>query len=31
VTSAIEELFTAGDSQQFPTVLPKLLWNQILR
>ena len=31
VTSAIEELFTAGDSQQFPTLLPKLLWNQILR
>jgi hypothetical protein len=31
VTSAIEELFTAGDLQQFPTELPKLLWNQILR
>jgi len=31
VTSTIEELFTVGDLQQFPTELPKLLWNQILR
>ncbi|MBT4692484.1 MAG: hypothetical protein HOB73_03990 [Planctomycetaceae bacterium] len=31
VTSVIEELFTAGDLQQFPVELPKLLWNQILR
>ena len=31
VTSTIEELFTVGNLQQFPTELPKLLWNQILR
>jgi len=31
VTSAIEEMFTAGDLQQFSVELPKLLWNQILR
>ena len=31
VTSAIEGLFIAGDLQEFPAELPKLLWNQILR